>query len=198
MRNAVTLALLIAMPLFAQVKRAVTPSAAGPNRLDVDVALLSRATTDLHDLRIVDAEQREVGYLLVEPAGGDARWVDGSRLPVASTKKSSGFELDLGRAEEIDRLRFDGIAAPFLKRARVEGSGDRARWTLLADATVFDLPDDRLKLLEIPFVHGTYRYLRVTWDDASSARITQIGQVSARLYGTGAPPEPLRAAVPFR
>jgi len=140
-RNAVaqavlTATLLIALPLFAQVKRTVTPSAAGPNRLDVDVALLSRATTDLHDLRIVDAGQREVGYLLVEPAGGDARWLDGRILPVAATKKTSGFELDLGRAEEVDRLRFEGIAAPFLKRARVEGSGDRAHWTLLADARV--------------------------------------------------------------
>lgn len=198
MRNAVALALLVALPLVAQVKRTVTPSAAGPNRLDVDVALLSRATTDLHDLRIVDAGQREVGYLLVEPAGGDARWLGGHILPVASTKKTSGFELDLGRAEKVDRLRFEGIAAPFLKRARVEGSGDRAHWTLLADATVFDLPDDRLQLLEVPFGADTYRYLRVTWDDASSARITQIGGVSARVYGSGAPPEPLRTAVPFR
>lgn len=198
MRNAVVLALLAAVPLFAQVKREVTPSAAGPNRLDVDVALLSRATTDLHDLRILDSEQREVGYLLVEPAGGHARWIDGRMLPIAPTKKTSGFELDLGRAEEVDRLRFEGIAAPFLKRARVEGSGDRTHWTLLADATIFDLPDDRLKLLEVPFGAGTYRYLRVTWDDASSARITQVGSAGARVYGSGAPPEPLRAAVPFR
>jgi hypothetical protein len=194
----VALALLVAMPLFAQVKREVTPSAAGPNRLDVDVALLSRAATDLHDLRILDSEQREVGYLLVEPAGGQARWIDGRMLPIAPAKKTSGFELDLGRAEKVDRLRFEGIAAPFLKRARIEGSGDRAHWTLLADATVFDLPDDRLKLLEVPFGADTYRYLRVTWNDASSARITQVGSAGARVYGSGAPPEPLRAAVPFR
>lgn len=198
MRRGFALALLATIPLFAQVKRAVTPAAAGANRLDVDVALLSRATSDLRDVRILDSEGREVGYLLVEPASGDARWLDGRLLPVASTKKTSGFEADFGRAEQVDRLRFEGIAAPFLKRARVEGSGDRAHWTLLADATVFDLPDDRLRLLEVPFDAGTYRYLRVTWDDGSSARITRIGTVSARVHGTGAPPEPLRATLPFR
>jgi hypothetical protein len=197
-RRGLALALLVTIPLVAQVKRTVTPAAAGPNRLDVDVALLSRATTDLHDLRLFDSDNREIGYLLVEPKSGEARWLDGELLPVAATKKTSGFEVDLGRAAEVDRLRFEGIAAPFLKRARVEGSGDRTRWTLLAEATVFDLPDDKLRLLEVPFGAGTYRYLRVTWDDASSARITRVGTVSARVYGSGAPPEPLRAAVPFR
>lgn len=198
MRRGLALALLVTIPLLAQVKRAVTPAAAGPNRLDVDVALLSRATSDLRDVRIFDSENREVGYLLVEPASGDARWLDGRLLPVASTKKTSGFEADFGRAEKVDRLRFEGIAAPFLKRARVEGSGDREHWTLLADATVFDLPDDELRLLEVPFDAGTYRYLRVTWDDGSSARITRVGTVSARVHGTGVPPEPLRATLPFR
>jgi hypothetical protein len=196
--KALLLILLFASPLFGAVERNVSPGAAGPNRLDVDLALLSRATTDLRDLRLFDNARREIGYLLVEPAPSEARWADGRMLPVASTKKTSGFELDLGRAEDVDRVRFDGIAAPFLKRARIEGSGDRGRWTLLADATIFDLPDERLKLLEVPFEHGTYRYLRVTWDDASSARVTHVGRVRARVYGSGGATEPLRAAVPFR
>lgn len=196
--TAAVFSLLLASSSFAAVERSVTPGAAGPNRLDVDVALLSRATSDLRDLRLLDGAGREVGYLLAEPASREPRWLDGRLLPIAATKKSSGFELDLGRTEEVDRLRLDGIAAPFLKRARVEGSGDRGHWTLLADATVFDLPDDRLKLLEVPFDAGAYRYLRVTWDDASSARIAHVGGASARVHGSGAAPEPLRAAVPFR
>jgi hypothetical protein len=196
--TAAALSLLLASSTFAAVERSVTPGAAGPNRLDVDVALLSHASTDLRDLRLLDVSGREVGYLLAEPASRTPRWLDGRMLPIAQTKKTSGFELDLGRTEEIDRLRFDGIAAPFLKRARVEGSGDRGHWTLLADATVFDLPDDHLKLLEVPFDAGAYRYVRVTWDDASSARIAHVGGASARVHGSGAAPEPLRAAVPFR
>lgn len=193
----VALLLMFAPAMFAAVERSVTPGGAGPNRLDIDVLLLSHATSDLRDLRLVDDAQREVGFLLVQPAG-EPRWIDGRILPVTSTKKTSGFEIDLGSASDVDRLRLDGITAPFLKRVRVEGSGDRGHWTLLAEATVFDLPDDRLRLLEIPFEAGSFRYLRLTWDDSSSARITHVGSVRARVHGSGAPPEPLRAAVAFR
>lgn len=195
---AAVIATLLAVPLSAAVERGVTPGAAGPNRLDVDVALLSRATGDLRDVRLLDPFGREVGYLVAAPASREPRWIDGRMLPIASTKKTSGFELDLGHAEEVDRVRFEGIAAPFLKRARIEGSGDRTRWTFLADATLFDLPDDRLKLLEVPFDAGAYRYLRVTWDDASSARIAHVGSAGARVHGSGAATEPLRSSVPFR
>jgi Protein of unknown function (DUF3999) len=196
--SAAAFLLLLAPALLAAVERKVSPGAAGPNRLDVDVPLLSHAAVDLRDLRLLDDAQREVGFLLVDPVATEPAWIDGRMLPIAASKKSSGFEADLGRPTEIDRLRLDGIAAPFLKRARVEGSGDRGHWTLLSDATVFDLPDDRLRLLDIPFEPGTYRYLRVTWDDSSSARINRIGSVTARVHGSATPPEPIRAAVPFR
>ncbi|HYC59812.1 MAG TPA: DUF2339 domain-containing protein [Thermoanaerobaculia bacterium] len=196
--RAALLALLITSQLFAAVERTVSPGAAGPNRLDVDVALLSNAASDLRDLRLYDDAKREIGYLLVDPEPGTPRWIDGRMLPVAATKKTSGFEIDLGRAEDIDRLRFENIASPFLKRVRVEGSGDRGRWTLLADATVFDLPDEKLTRLDAGFEHGRYRYLRVTWDDASSARIARVGGVRARVHNSGASPEPLRASLPFR
>jgi hypothetical protein len=189
---------LIAPAVFAAtVERSVTPGAAGPNRLDVDVALLSRAASDLRDLRFTDARGVEVGYLLVDEAPAEPRWIQGRMLPIAQTKTSSGFELDLGATTSVDRLRVDGIAAPFLKRIRVEGSGDRARWTVLADATVFDLPDERLELLEVPFAPNTFRYLRATWDDRSSARVQPIG-ASAREHRMTAKPEPLRGFAPFR
>lgn len=195
--RALLLLLFAPAMLAATIERSVTPGAAGPNRLDADVALLSHATTDLRDLRFTDANGREVAYLLVDEAPAAPRWIEGRMLPIAQTKTSSGFELDLGSAMTVDRLRIDGIAAPFLKRVRVEGSGDRARWTVLADATVFELPDERLELLEVPFAPNAFRYLRATWDDRSSARVQPRG-ASAREHRITAKPEPLRAAVPFR
>lgn len=164
-------------------ERLVTPGARGANRLDVDVALLANARPDLRDLRLRDAQDREVGYLLVPPASTEPRWIDGSILPIATTKNTSGFEVDLGRATNVDRLRLEGITAPFLKRIRLEGSGDRARWTLLTDATVFDLPDEELRRTEVAFKAGAFRYMRVMWDDRSSVRVTNVGRASARLSG---------------
>ncbi|HYC89270.1 MAG TPA: DUF3999 family protein [Thermoanaerobaculia bacterium] len=176
-------------------ERTVTPGARGANRLDVDVTLLAGAQNDLRDLRLLDAQQREVGYLLVK-SDEQPRWTGGRMLPIAATRRTSGFEADFGRATTIDRVRLDGIAAPFLKRVTVEGSGDRARWTLLADATVFDLPDQELRLTEVAFAPGAYRYLRFVWDDRSSAPV-RAGGVSAREHDSAARPEPLRFATVF-
>lgn len=180
-------------------QRVVTPSAPGPNVLIPDVELLSRArpltyaewtagkrdlTTwsgGLEDLRLYDASGREVAYLLVPPPAERASWSGGRILSVASTKMTSGFEVDLGFAANVDRIRFGGIAAPFLKRFRLEGSGDRAHWTLLVDeGTLFDLPDENLERTEASFEAGTYRYFRVTWDDRSSARAGNPARAAAR------------------
>jgi hypothetical protein len=188
---------VLAASLHAATTRVVQPGAAGPNRLDVDLALLSAASPDLHDLRLVDSSGREIPYLLYAPKSSDAMWTSGTVLPRVTSKTSSGFEIDLGRAVDVDALRFEGVAAPFLKHVTIEGSGDRSRWSVLADATVFDLPAEELRRREVEFAPGTFRYLRITWDDRSSARVVG-GYVRARLHGSAMPPAAMRAEVPFR
>jgi uncharacterized protein DUF3999 len=178
--------------------RTITPGAKGPNRLDVDVTLLAQSASDLRDVRLIDGDGREVGYLLIQPRNQEPKWTTAALLAIAPTKTTSGFEADLASLRQIDRLRIRGINAPYLKHATLEGSGDRGHWTMLADTTVFDLPDQNLRRPEIAFDHGSYRYLRVTWDDRTSARITGHPSVEARLHDATAPPEPLRASMPFQ
>ncbi len=99
-------------------------------------------------------------------------------------RRPAGSRSTLAPASGVDMVRLDGIAAPFLKRVMVEGSGDRARWTTLAaDATLFDLPDERLRQNSLPFAAGPYRYFRVTWDDTNSARVANPTTVEARSAG---------------
>jgi hypothetical protein len=118
----------------------------GPRRLAIDVPLLvgggpfrGRVTADagLIDLRFFDPNGQELQYLLVSNPPEQPVWRSAPTLAVAAvetpTLKTSGFEIDLGQALVIDRVRVDGITSPFLKRVRLEGSGDRARWTLLVD-----------------------------------------------------------------
>src|SRR5206468_4482582 len=123
------------------------------------------------DLRLIDRDGNEVQYLLITPKV-EPTWRGAKLLRVAPTKTTSGFEADLDALLPIDRVRLDGLPAPFLKRVQVEGSGDRAHWSMLIpSATVFDLPNEGLELTTLDFAAGSYRYLRVTWDDRSSARI---------------------------
>lgn len=178
-------------------QRVIEVAAAGPNAVEVDVTLLAGAARDLRDLRLVDREGREIPYLLIAPRRRDPEWVSTRVIPIASTKTTSGFEADLGSPLAIDRVKLDGIAAPYLKRVRVEGSGDRTRWVMLADATVFDLPDETLKRNEVAFAPETCRYVRFTWDDRNSAPVRTRPGVTARRHDIGAAAEPARVSVPF-
>jgi hypothetical protein len=180
-----------------RVERPIVLSGAGPQRLAIDVPLLARgqrfrhvrsmeraearAEGGLSDFRIFDAAGREVPYLLVHPSR-DAEWVTATALPIAATNKASGFEADLGDVRPVDTLLVEGLPPPFLKRVVLEGSGDRAHWTLLdGEGTVFDLPHERLQQLTIPFLAGAYRYLRVTWDDTNSGRLPPPTRIGARV-----------------
>jgi hypothetical protein len=208
-------------PAF-RFERPIQPSASGAQRLAIDVPLLVggkpfalqvRGTDEagemlytvgagLSDLRVYDPSAREIAYLLVQNPPAAPTWPAAAILPIAPVEtervKTSGFEADLREPMLVDRFRFDGIAAPFLKRVRLEGSGDRERWTLLVDeGTVFDLPNEQLRRTELEFTPGTYRYFRVTWDDTRSGRVAPPAAVVARVVATAVPPPTLRAPVTF-
>ncbi|HUB05847.1 MAG TPA: DUF3999 family protein [Myxococcales bacterium] len=194
--------LLAQTPAFRWA-RPVVPGAAGPHRLDVDLPLLTHAEpgAELADLRLYDSANREVGYLLIPPRAPEPteRWRGGRLVAIPATRNESGFELDLGKPATVDRFRLDS-PGPFLKRVRLEGSGDRAHWvTLVGEGTLFDLPGEGLADRALDFAPGDYRYLRLTWDDHSSARVPLPRSAEARLSPPGAAPRPapLTAAIPF-
>ena len=192
-------------------ERPVQTGGAGARRLAIDVPLLVgsrpfavRGTPDtgLSDLRLFDANGQEVPYLLVAKPLELPVWRSAQTLPVAPvetpTLKTSGFEVDFGQALGIDRFRFEGIPPPFLKRVRLEGSGDRARWTLLVDeGTVFSLPEQRMEQTELAFTAGQYRYIRVTWDDTRSGRLPRPNVASAREVRNHVPAPPLTTPLAF-
>ena len=210
----VALGVVVATPLVAQrSERPVIPAGLGPNRLALDAAFLAGAqafhvaevtaaegraavaTGGASDLRLYDAANKEVPYLLVTPQV-EAQWRGSRLLRIAPTKLSSGFEADLEDLLPVDRVRLEGLPAPFLKRVRLEGSGDRAHWTVLvSDGTLFDLPNEQLELTTLDFPAGSYRYLRLTWDDRSSARMPFPRRVNARIVSPTYGPAPLRAPV---
>ena len=178
---AVTLSAQQAAPPF-RYERPVVTGGAGPRRLAIDVPLLVGAAPfrtairakdpatgavtvalgdGLRDMRLYDAAGAEIGYLLVTSPAAVPVYKAAAILPVAPVDtdkvKTSGFEADLGEPLPIDRFKVEGVERPFLKRVRLEGSGDRERWTLLVpDGTLFDLPDEQLYQTELRFTPGSY------------------------------------------
>ena len=135
-----------APPPSFRFERPIVSDGAGPRRLAIDVPLLvgtaparllrGSARGDLvRDLRIYDANGAEIGYVLAGDPPIAPVYKPAVMLPIATvdtrTERTSGFEADLGEPTLVDRLRIDGIDPPFLKRLKLEGSGDRERWTLL-------------------------------------------------------------------
>ena len=190
-------------------ERPVATTSAGPHKLKVDVPLLTagqrfmkietdrdaaQATGGLGDLRLYTSTGQELPYLLISAAPPRPSWRRGSLLPVAPTKTTSGFEVDLGDARLVDGLELGGLPAPFMKRFRLEGSGDRERWTVLvAQGTLFDLPQERIRQVSVDFPGGSYRYFRVTWDDTNSAVLPLPRLANARDGSVRQPDPPLRA-----
>lgn len=206
-------AALLTLPAAAQqasidrfrFERAIETGGAGPRRLAVDVPLLTGAEpylgrnsasggSGLSDLRLLDQNGSPVPYLLLQSAPRQAQWNEGDILPLARTDKTSGFEADFREAQTVDTIRVLGLPAPFLKRLTLEGSGDRERWTLLSgEATLFDLPDEGLRQTQLRFPAGSFRYLRVTWDDRNSGRVPLPTAVQARQVTGMMPAPPLTA-----
>jgi hypothetical protein len=201
-----------------QRERAVETATAGPQRLDIDVPLLvgsqpftvstspggrgerSIASGGLDDLRFFDAQGVEVPYLLVPPSPGQPARVIGRILPITAidlpNAKSSGFEVDFEGINTIEAVDLSAVEAPFLKRFRLEGSGDRSRWTVLvAEGTAFHLPAEQLAHTLIEFRPGAYRYVRVTWDDTNSARVAPPHTVVARMTTAVSPGPVLREPI---
>ncbi len=207
-------------PTPFRFERPVVTADPGLRRLPLDVALVSGgspfrvrfrvpddpdagavATGGLADLRLFDAAGAEIPHLLVANPDTAPIWREASAiLPVAAVeterRRTSGFEADLGEAVLVDRFTLDRLPPPFLKRLRLEGSGDRAHWTLLVDeGTVFDLPQSGLRQVELDFAPGSYRYFRVTWDDSRSGRIGPPPSASARIVSNVLPAPTLTTAV---
>jgi hypothetical protein len=189
-------------------ERPIATASAGPQRLAIDAALLAGgapftivrrgsgepvfvAENGLSDLRLFDARGREVPHLLVYPPFAEARWVAATLQPLARTDKTSGFEADFGSALDITAIEIGGLPASFMKRFRLEASGDREHWTMVvSEGTVFGMPEQQLRETTVRFAAGRYRYVRLTWDDTHSGRVPPPVRVSARLVTTSdaAPP----------
>ncbi len=200
-------------------ERIIYPGGPGPNRLLIDASLLAGSSSSwqfarqtagserrpmtiasggLEDLRLYDSASREVPYLLILPPEPEPKWLGGRLAPVARARKTSGFTVDFGKALLMDRLQVSGIPAPFVKRCVVEASNDSRYWKRLRDdATIFDLPSEKLRRVEIELPQGEYRYVKVIFDDSASPGIPMPRSASARLVSAGSLPPRLEVPIKF-
>jgi hypothetical protein len=167
-------------------------------RVNLPAETLGAARPDISDIRIIDANGRELPFVIdrplpqpesVVPAREFLSSIDGTvtRLQIVTGTKGT--------------LRSISLAAPgraeFIKPVRVEGSHDDRNWRVLADYQPIFRMAGAATELRVLIPEGTWEFLRLTIDDNRSAPVPFTG---AELHiGTmGAATEPVALTIRSR
>jgi hypothetical protein len=181
-----------------QFRQAIEAPAQGLVQVNLSAETINIARSDLSDLRIVDADEKEVPFLIDQP------------MPRAeSTVRPKDFHAEIISAETRlliptgTDLIVAGITletpagASFIKSVRVEGSNDQKNWrTLISGDPVFSMGNGAAKL-RVQFPEGKWQFLRVVVDDSRTPPLPWTG---ARLIiaGSPAPTEPVSVTIKSR
>ena len=170
----------------------------------LDAAALAGARADLTDLRVMERDQHEVPYVVIDRRGGmkqtdePARLLNRAALPGGAAR----VELQMETAGPRNLLRVETAGESFRRRVLVEGSegGASAAWVTLVDAawihrvpytaaTVAGTSAQVAALDEVPMPDNDYRRLRVTVFPMPDEKTpVSILRVTAR-HRTTIPPE---------
>jgi hypothetical protein len=181
-----------------QFHQAIEVPAPGLVQVNLSAETINIARPDLSDLRIVDADAREVPFLIDQP------------MPRAeSTVRPKDFHAEIISAETRllittgTDLMIAGITletpagANFIKSVRVDGSNDQKNWrTLTAGDPVFSMGNGAGKL-RVQFPEGKWQFLHVVVDDSRTPPVPWTG---ARLIiaGSPAPTKPVSVTIKSR
>lgn len=150
-------------PFFVEV----TPVGAGINQFAVPLHVLDKAREDLADLRLYDANSREIPYALRVRAGqDDAEEVRGrlfNQANIGSTAREASVDLeqDPGEHNEVE-IETEGMN--FRRSVDVEGSDTGTGWkTLMTGGVIFSFgsASSTARSNRVSYPVSRYRYLRV-------------------------------------
>lgn len=170
---------------------------AGLVSVTLPAATFEHAQRNLEDLRVVDANGREIAYLLdgqlharVSMPTEPSPWRAAASFRSERTREGTQLVIETGVAGPLDTLELQTAAPFFLLAAHVEVSSDGRTWESLGAA----LPLFRqfgAEQLRIPLARRKAAFVRVTLDDF---RVRDVAFTAARVLpapSVAAEPEPL-------
>jgi hypothetical protein len=142
-------------------ERTLTPGGPAPVRFEPDGPLYGHSRTDLADLRILDADGRQVPWRMLpgveEPAPVAVRVLNAGRRDGKAVAL-----LDLGPARRVrDRVELDVPDTGFVGRVEVSGSNNRRTFTLLSTSVIYDIAGavSHARSTTVVFPPSDFRYL---------------------------------------
>ena len=164
------------IPVFAQASMSswaffveVTPSSAAPGtyNLVVPLQVLDKSREDLADLRLYDANGREIPYALRIRREVDEKQEIGARLFNQANVGMAATEVsvDLGEnSGEHNEVEIDTAGTNFRRRVELEGSDSGKEWRMLKTGDVilnFESQNRAVESNRVSYPMSRYKYLRV-------------------------------------
>jgi hypothetical protein len=146
----------------------VTPAANAPGLYDLSVPLdvMDKARPDLADLRLLDAQGKEIPYgLRIRSEIDDRQEVGGTLFNQVNVGSATEVSVDLGENPgEHNEVEIETSGTNFRRRVTVEGGDDGKDWKILENGAVlfdFQSQNKTVQSDRVSYPVSRYRYLRV-------------------------------------
>lgn len=151
-------------PFFVEIS---SPAAPGIYETVLPLHVMDKAREDLADLRLVDAQGREIPYAVRTRKEVDESREIGARLfnQVRAGTNATEVSIDLGESPgEHNEAAIDTAGSNFRRRVDVEGSDTAAQWRTLKTGEVIFSFTSLNKIVDsnrVTYPVSRYRYLRL-------------------------------------
>ena len=167
-------------------------------RASIPLESLASARPRLEDLRLFDAQGREVPYLIERPVTPRQRMAAALGFVARLQSENTVLEFETGVTQSVAAVRLQSPAPEFLKSVRVEGSFDRRNWNVLTESQALFRQRGGVERLTIDFVAAHWRFLRLTLDDRRSSPVPFTGAEVQVEAEAPVPVEPLNITLEKR
>lgn len=155
-------------------------------KISLPATTLDAARPGLEDLRLVDAQGREIPFAFERPVASKGTIHPAQRVTTQLAGTRTEVVVESTVTEPVEALSLETPAASFIKAVSVTGSLDGERWqTLVTGQPIFR--QNGATQLTLHFTPGNWRALRLSIDDQRSEAIAITG---ARLHATTGPRAP--------
>jgi len=181
-----------------QFRQTIVVQAAGLVQVNLSAETINLARPDLSDVRIADAGEKEVPFLIDQPMPRTESTVRPKDFHAEIISAETRLLITTGADLAIAGITLETpTGTSFIKSARVEGSNDQKTWrTLTSGDPVFSMGNGAARL-RVQFLEGKWQFLRVVVDDNRTPPLPWSG---ARLIiaGSPAPTEPVAVTIKSR
>ena len=149
----------------------LTVARPGPVQIDLPIATLDAARSDLADLRLSDPAGSEVPFAIERTEPATPRLCQPESQTDTLEDQAMVFVLKTGTDDLITELEIDAGQQSFLTRALLEASDDGRGWRLLGRNLPLYDRGGQLRALRLNLPPGRYPYLRLTLDRLNGRQV---------------------------